>query len=134
VLFDLPEVIAPAKARADGRVTYVGGDFFKDAVPSCDAYLMMTVLHDWSDEEAKAILANMRRTAPAGAKLLLVEGVVGQGGAGDFATDLDIEMLVMTTGRERTEAEWRRLLADAGWPIARILPAGWCSVIEGEKA
>ena len=130
VLFELPEVTARAEAQPHPRVRYVGGDFFKDEIPPCDAYLMMTVLHDWSDEESIRILGNLKRTAPPGAKLLLVEGVVGQGGLADFATDVDIEMLVMTTGRERTEAEWRHMLGEAGFTLTGIHPAGWCSVIE----
>ncbi len=132
VLFDLPGVIAQAKDRADPRVDYVGGTFFTDPIPPCDAYLMMTVLHDWSDEEAAAILRNLKAGAPAGAKLLLIEGVV-RGARGDFVTDLDVEMLVMTTGRERTEGEWRQVLAAGGFKLTRIIPtAGICAVIEAE--
>ena len=134
VLFELPEVAAQAEAKPNPRVRYVGGDFFKDEIPACDAYLMMTVLHDWSDEESIRILGNLKRTAPAGAKLLLVEGVVGQGGLSDFATDVDIEMLVMTTGRERTEPEWRQMLSAAGFRLTGVFPAGWCSVIEAVVA
>jgi hypothetical protein len=134
VLFDLPGVIAQASTRADPRVSYAGGDFFKDPIPACDAYLMMTVLHDWSDEEAAAILRNLKAGAPAGAKLLLVEGVV-RGALGDFVTDLDVEMLVMTTGRERTEPEWRQVLSAGGFAMTRIVPtAGICAVIEAEPA
>jgi len=130
VLFDLPDVVDQARESADPRVTYVGGDFFKDPIPPCDAYLMMTVLHDWSDAECAAILQNLKAGAPAGAKLLLVEGVVGTA-LGDFVTDLDIEMLVMTTGRERTEPEWREVLGQGGFKLTRIVPtAGFCSVIE----
>ncbi len=134
VLFELPEVAARAEATPNPRVRYVGGDFFQDEIPACDAYLMMTVLHDWSDEESIRILGNLKQTAPKHAKLLLVEGVVGQGGLADFATDVDIEMLVMTTGRERTEPEWRQLLTDAGFQLTGVFPAGWCSVIEATIA
>ncbi len=68
VLFDLPEIIAEARTKAHPRVDYVGGDFFKDAIPPCDAYLLMMVLHDWSDAEGIAILRNIKRTAPPGAE------------------------------------------------------------------
>jgi hypothetical protein len=135
VLFDLPAVVERAAERPHPRIRYVGGDFFKDPIPPCDAYMMMTVLHDWSDAEAAAILAQIKRTAPAGAKVLLLECVVGMTQGFDFGKDLDIEMLVMTTGRERTAAEWETLLADGGWRLTRILPTtGVTAVIEAEAA
>ena len=133
VLFDLPQVIERARQRADARVTYVGGDFFKERIPPCDVYLMMTVLHDWSDDEAVAILANLKSNAPRTAKLLLVEGIVRAQTRNDFVKDLDIEMLVMTTGRERTEGEWDALLNRAGFRLTRVIPVGsWSSIVEAE--
>jgi hypothetical protein len=135
VLFDLPQVIAHARERNMQRVGYVGGDFFKDPVPPCDAYMMMTVLHDWSDAESIAILKNLKAGAPRGAKLLLIEGIVQPTAREDFALDLDIEMLVMTTGHERTRAEWESMLSRAGFRLTRTIPAGaWCSIIEAELA
>lgn len=133
VLFDLPQVIEQARRRAHPAVTYVGGDFFKDQIPSCDAYLMMTVLHDWSDDEAVSILGNLKSNAPRTAKLLIVEGIVRAETRNDFLKDLDIEMLVMTTGHERTEGEWNAVLRRAGFRIVRVIPAGpWSSIIEAE--
>jgi len=135
VLFDLPAVVERAAERPNPRIRYVGGDFFKDAIPACDAYMMMTVLHDWSDAEAAAILAQVKRGAPAGAKVLLLECVVGQTEGFDFGKDLDIEMLVMTTGRERTAEEWTQVLAAGGWRLTRIVPArGMSAVVEAEAA
>ncbi|HEX3838180.1 MAG TPA: methyltransferase [Steroidobacteraceae bacterium] len=135
MLFDLPEVIEEARQRADERVTYVGGDFFKTRIPACDAYLMMTVLHDWSDAEAVTILTNLKSNSPRAAKLLLVEGIVRAETQNDFVKDLDIEMLVMTTGRERTQAEWNGVLQSAGFRLARVIPAGaWSSILEAEIA
>ncbi|HEY6456997.1 MAG TPA: methyltransferase [Steroidobacteraceae bacterium] len=135
VLFDLPEVIEQARQRADPRITYVGGDFFKERIPPCDAYLMMTVLHDWSDAEAMAILANLKSNCPRFAKLLLVEGIVRAETQNDFVKDLDIEMLVMTTGHERTHSEWNGVLQGAGFRLARVIPAGpWSSILEAEIA
>ena len=135
VLFDLPEVAARAAEQPHPRVRYVGGSFFDDPIPPCDAYLMMTVLHDWSDAESVQILAAIRRTAPAGAKVLLVEAVIGLQDGFDFGKDLDIEMLVMTTGRERTADDWTRVLAEGGWRLTRIVPArGMSAVIEAELA
>jgi O-methyltransferase domain len=135
VLFDLPQVIELARQRAEPRVRYVGGDFFKDPIPPCDAYLMMTVLHDWSDDEAVAILSNLRSNCPRSAKLLLVEGIVRAETQNDFLKDLDIEMLVMTSGQERTETEWESMLTRAGFKLARVLPAGpWSSILEAQIA
>jgi hypothetical protein len=133
VLFDLPQVIEHARKRAAARVTYVGGDFFANPMPPCDAYMMMTVLHDWSDEEAVTILKNLKSGAPHTAKLLIIEGVVRPDARNDFLLDLDIEMLVMTTGRERTQTEWSSVLARAGWRLTRVIPAGaWSSIVEAE--
>jgi hypothetical protein len=135
VLFDLPHAIARAREIDMPRVSYVGGDFFKDPIPPCDAYMMMTVLHDWSDTESIAILKNVQEGAPRGAKLLLIEGVVDPTARDSFILDLDIEMLVMTSGRERTRTEWESMLARAGFQMARVIPTkGMSCIIEAELA
>ena len=135
VLFDLPGVMEQARKRADPRVTYVGGDFFANPIPPCDAYMMMTVLHDWSDDESVAILKNLKAAAPRTAKVLLIEGVVQPDDHDNFLLDLDIEMLVMTTGRERTKAQWDSVLSRAGFRLTRVLPAGrWSSIVEAQIA
>ncbi|HEU5104003.1 MAG TPA: methyltransferase [Roseiflexaceae bacterium] len=76
VLFDLPHVIADAADVASERLTLQPGDFFKDALPRCDAYLLMEIIHDWGDEEALAILKAVRQAAPANARLLVIEQMV----------------------------------------------------------
>ena len=135
VLFDLPAVVARAAEAPHPRIRYVGGDFFSDPIPVCDAYLLMTVLHDWSDAEVAQILAQIKRAAPAGAKLLLIEAVIGLNDGFDFGKDLDIEMLAMTTGRERTAEEWKTVLAAGGWRLARVIPTrAMSAVIEAEPA
>lgn len=123
VLFDRPEVIEQARKLPAPGITYVAGDFFQDPIPSCDLYLLKRVLHDWSDAEAVKILRNIKAGAPQGARVLLLEGVLNEESPGPLA-DVDIEMLVMTGGRERTQEEWERLLADAGARLQRVLPAG----------
>jgi hypothetical protein len=131
VLFDLPQVIAQARQAANPRIDYIGGDFFKNPIPPCDAYLLMTVLHDWSDEESIAILRNIQARAPRNAKLLILEGVVQPDARDHFLLDLDIEMLVMTTGRERTQQEWDAVIRGAALRLTRVIPAGpWASIIE----
>lgn len=131
VLFDLPQVIEQARRGANPRIDYVGGDFFKDPIPPCDAYMLMTVLHDWSDQESVSILKNIAAAAPRNAKLLILEGVVQPDARDNFLLDLDIEMLVMTSGRERTRKEWNAVIAGAGLRPPRVIPAGpWSSIIE----
>jgi O-methyltransferase domain/Dimerisation domain len=135
VLFELPAVIEHARQRAAARVSYVGGDFFEDPIPPCDAYMLMTVLHDWSDAEAVSILKNLKSGAPPGAKVLIIEAVVAPAARDEFVLDLDIEMLVMTTGHERTRAEWESVVSQADLKMLRIIPAGgWSSIIEAQVA
>jgi predicted O-methyltransferase YrrM len=135
VNYDLPSVAARAretlaKAGLADRCETVGGDFF-DAVPEGgDAYLLKMILHDWDDARAVAILKNVRRAIrPAGA-LFVVEAVVGEANAGPDAKLLDVNMLVMTGGRERTKAEYAALCAAAGFALERIAQAGPTNVIE----
>ena len=135
VLFDLPEVIAQAKSTPNPRINYVAGDFFKDQIPACDVYVMMTVIHDWSDKDSIAILKNIRANAPAGARVVLAEAIIDEGARGSFPIDLDIEMLVFASGRERTESQWRSLLEQAGFKMVQAVPlAGITGLIEAVVA
>jgi hypothetical protein len=135
VLFDLPQVIERARHDTNARITYVGGDFFKNPIPPCDAYMLMTVLHDWSDDESITILKNIKAGAPPAAKVLIMEGVVQPDARDNFLLDLDIEMLAMTTGRERTEKEWNAVISGAGMHLTRVIPAGpWSSIVEVDLA
>ena len=135
VLFDLPEVIAQAKSTPHPRVNYVAGDFFKDAIPPCDLYVMMTVIHDWSDTDSIAILKNIRANAPVGARVVLAEAIIDESARGSFPIDLDIEMLVFASGRERTEGQWRGLLMEAGFVLVQAVPlAGITGLVEAVVA
>jgi multifunctional cyclase/dehydratase/O-methyltransferase len=97
---------------------FVEGSFF-DSVPPGDAYLLSTILHDWDDEGAAAILRTIHRGAPPGARLVLLEAVIEPGNEADGAKWLDLLMLTLFAGRERDEAQWRALLESAGWePVA----------------
>ncbi len=126
ILFDQPHVIERGALDADvaGRIARVGGDFFDAVPPGADAYLFKTVLHDWSDAEAESILRCVRTAIGDNrdARLLLLEPVVADGNDWDVAKLMDIEMLVNVGGRERTGAEWRRLLARAGFELAGVSP------------
>jgi O-methyltransferase domain len=114
VLFDLPHVVAEAAGIASERLTILGGDFFKDALPSCDVYLIMEVIHDWGDEESIEILKAIRRAAPSHAKVLLIEQIVPEDPGPHWSKTLDIHMLALLGGKQRTLQEYEALLAQAG--------------------
>jgi orsellinic acid C2-O-methyltransferase len=141
MVFDQPHVAERARKQiAESglaeRCRADGGDFF-EAVPSgADAYLLKHVIHDWNDERALAILQACRRAMGTKGKLLLVEGVyplrIDQSAGSRGAAANDVNMLVNTGGRQRSEAEFRSLYERAGFRLTRIVPtAARASVIEG---
>lgn len=121
VLFELPHVIADAAHAVSPRLSLAAGDFFADELPGADAYLLMEVLHDWTDADAAKILRAVRRAAPGGARVLIVEALVSEAPGPEFGKTLDIIMLALTGGRERTESEYRKLLAAAGFELERVV-------------
>ena len=123
VLFDLPHVIEGLTPPAPSeRLTLRGGSFFTDPLPECDAYLLMSVIHDWGDAEATAILTAVRRAAPSHARVVLLEMLLPEAPGPHPAKFLDVEMLVMTNGgRERTRAQYERLFESAGMRLARVI-------------
>lgn len=131
VLFDLPHVIeALASSPSSDRLTLRSGSFFTDPLPACDGYLLMSVIHDWGDAEATAILSAVRRAASAHAKVLLLEMLLPDAPGPHPAKSLDVEMLVMTSGgRERTRADYERLLEAAGMRLSRVVPTRSPTVI-----
>lgn len=131
ILYDLPEVIASLPASTE-RLTPVAGDFFRDALPRADAYILMEVLHDWTDEDCVRILSAVRRAAPPAARLVVIEGIVSQAGNDPRVNTLDVLMLGITGGRERTEAELDRLFAESGFQLTSVVStAGPMKVVEG---
>lgn len=136
VLFDLPNVVESAKQSGEvvavaSRCDFVGGNFFESIPGGGDIYILSTIIHDWDDERSLAILKNCRNAIAPTGKLLLVEMVIQPGNEPFFGKWLDLHMLVMHGGRDRTEAEYRRLLDAAGFEIKRIIPTGFLrSVIE----
>ena len=142
VLFDLPYVVANAapvlaEAGVADRCTVVGGDFFASVPAGADAYILKYIIHDWDDERAVTILTRCREAIEPGATLLLIEQVLPArleaGAAAWQAARLDLQMLVLTSGgRERTESGFRRLLADAGFELRRVIPTqSPFSILEG---
>ncbi len=141
VLFDLPHVVAGADAAfaAAGvaeRASVVPGSFFEAVPAGGDAYILSAILHDWDDERATAILATCRRAMAGRGALLLFERVLPDGADRPWLPYFgDVNMLQGLGGRERTEAEWRALLASAGFTLTQIVPtASGFGVIEARPA
>lgn len=122
VLFDLPHVIEDAASIGTDRLTLRAGDFFKDSIPPCDAYILMEVIHDWGDEESGTILAAIRRAARPNATLLLIEQMVPNTPGPHWSKMLDIHMLTLLGGRQRTREEYEALLNRAGFNLVREIP------------
>ena len=118
IVFDLPETVRDEQAFGD-RMSFVEGDFFQ-RVPPGDVYVLSTILHDWDDERAAAILQTIRASAPSGARLILLESVIQPGNDPNGSKWLDLLMLALFGGRERDEAQWRGLLESAGLTVVRL--------------
>jgi hypothetical protein len=116
VVLDLPETVRD-EASFGERLSFVEGSFF-ESVPPGDAHVLSTIIHDWDDDSAKRILATVR--ASAGERLVLLESVIEPGNEPQGAKWLDLLMLVIARGRERTEEEWHELLTSAGWGPTRF--------------
>ena len=129
ILFDMPNVIEEAtchicELQMDHRCQTIKGDFFEGIPAGADAYYMQHIIHDWADDRALTILTNCRRALEGrkGGRLIIVDAVVPESPEPHFSKMLDLEMLLMPGGRERTEREWRELLGAAGFEITRIVP------------
>lgn len=127
VLFDLPHVAAGAaatfsRAGIAGRVRVESGDFFKELPSGADAIMMKHILHDWDDDSATRILQVCHRALGKRGKVLIVDPVVPRGNTPHYGKLLDLEMLVLTPrGRERTKAEFIKLLEGAGFRLSRVI-------------
>jgi hypothetical protein len=140
ILYDLPGVTARATAslQAAGlaeRCQVIGGNFFESVPAGADAYLMRHIIHDWDDEKATKILRNVHWAIGKEGRLLIVEGVIPFGNESCFGKLLDLTMLTIPGGKERTEEEYRQLFTAGGFTLTRIVPTkAEVSVIEGMKA
>jgi O-methyltransferase domain len=127
ILFDMPEVVAGAQPLLDragvaDRCRMVGGDFFAAVPPGADLYLLKFILHDWSDSQCVGILRNCRQAMAEGGRVLIVEHMISEGAGPDIARFMDINMMVFTSGRERTRAEFVDLLDAAGLQLRKAVP------------
>ncbi|HLW71677.1 MAG TPA: methyltransferase [Candidatus Binataceae bacterium] len=140
ILADQSAVIADASALRSGplatRCQIVDTDFFTSVPAGADAYIMKWILHDWNDDDASKILKNCRRAIRPDGKLLIVDSVLKPSNEPDPGKVMDLIMLAMAPGgRERTEAEFARLLAQAGFSLTRVIPtSGALSIVESQPA
>ena len=129
VLYDQPQVVAGAEksgfVSAPGvreRCEVVGGSFFDSVPPGADGYLLKYILHDWDDGQCLRILGHIRAAMAPEGRVLVVEHVVAPGNSPDWGKLLDINMMVLTGGKERTRAEFHDLFARAGLRLRRVAP------------
>ena len=124
---DLPEAVVSAereiaKANLSDRCKAISYDFHKEAPPICDAYFMVNVLHDWNDEISTRILNNIAGAMNTKSRLWIIEYIIEPGPGFSVAKLLDLEVLVMGGGRERTIEEYKDLLLTAGLELSRTIP------------
>ena len=126
-VLDMPRTIETVNQELNGNVrggrcSYIAGDFFDSVPVDADAYLLCGVIHDWDDDRSITILRNCRKAMAKNGRVLLVDMVVPKADSTSFSKLLDLNMLVMTGGRERTKAEFSALLNDADFKLTRIVP------------
>ena len=121
ILFDQPHVVADVTPDNGEKLTVIGGNFFVDSMPKADAYVLMNIIHDWAAEESIKILSGIRKHMPANAKVLLVETVVPTTPGPHLSKELDIAMMVLPGGKERTQQEYAALAAKCGLRLQRAV-------------
>jgi hypothetical protein len=140
VLYDLPAVVAnaPSLLREQGvadRVAIAEGSFFDSVPGDGDAYVLKNIIHDWNDEKAGQILRNVRAAAGPQATVLLIEFVIPEHNRDFPGKWVDLEMMLNLGARERTAAEYRNLLSQAGFRMTRVVQtASPLSVVEARTA
>jgi hypothetical protein len=127
VLFDSNQVKSAAQeyvraAGLDGRCEIVSGDFFASIPAGCETYMLSRIIHDWNDERSAAILTNLRRVMNPSHRLLIIERVVPKADHPSLAIAMDMVMMIVTGGQERTEDEYRELLKGSGFRLLGVTP------------
>ena len=137
ILYDTAPIVEEAmgllekKGVAD-RCETVGGNFFESVPNGGDAYIMKHIIHDWNDDECITILKHCRKGIIDGGKLLVIEMVVPTGNEPSLSKLLDLQMLAVLPGCERTEAEYDTLFNESGFKLTKIVPTtSPYSIIEG---
>jgi O-methyltransferase domain/Dimerisation domain len=120
ILFDEPKVVQQAITHE--RLEPLGGNFFQSVPPGADAYILRWIIHDWSEAQAVALLGKVREAMKPGARLILLEELIPE--TPEFVPGkwIDLLMLTITGGRERTEKEYRELLLAAGFGLEEVVP------------
>ncbi len=120
--------------KLDDRCRFIPSDFFREVPGGDDCYILSHILHDWNDEQCRAILENCRRAMHEESTLLIIEYIIPEGNVFSIAKLLDLEVLVMGGGKERTEAEFRALLHESEFSLERIITTGeGLSILECKK-
>ena len=139
VVYDVPGVIADArvfwkeKPLAD-RCSFVAGNFLESVPVGADAYVLKNIVHDWNDANAQKILSNCSAAMSDNAKLVLLESPLVDDGP-TFSFLLDVHMMVLFGGRERTPAEYGALLTASGLELTQVVPTGGLlTVLEARRA
>lgn len=124
LLYELPEVVASAKNNLgkEPRCSLLSGDFFQHVPADGDVYLLKSILHDWNDRDAARILEKCREAMPAHAKLIIIEPLLTAPNYREAAKMMDVHMMVITGGKERTLQDFKNLLDRAGFSIDSITP------------
>jgi hypothetical protein len=131
VLFELPRVIQGITELASERLELQPGDFFTDPLPVCDAYVLMEVVHIFDDAHAIALLQAIRHAAPPRARLLVIEQMIPDDPGPHWAKTLDIHMLALLGGRQRSQPEYAALLDSAGFAFEReVITSAGVSILE----
>lgn len=137
ILFDRPPVIAQAQAAiaASGlsdRCELVAGNFFEGVPQGADAYFMKQIIKDWSDEQCIKLLSSCRQAMKHGGRVLVAEVVLLPGRETSIQKFIDLQLMILSPGQERTETQYRRLFEAAGFTLARIIPTtSPYSILEG---
>jgi C-methyltransferase len=130
VLFELPDVIAELDI-AHERLTPRAGDFFVDLLPAADLYVLMEIIHDWPDAECLAILSAVRRAAAPGATVLVIETILHDDEPDPRGRMLDVVMLAISGGRERTARQFDELFRSTGFGKGTLIEtAGALRMVE----
>jgi len=131
ILFDQPHVVAEVAPEEGEKLTVVGGNFFTDSMPKADGYLLMNVIHDWPDAESIKILSAIRRAMSKRARVLIIETVVPDAPGPHLSKELDIAMMAVPGGMERTQEQYGSLAAKSALRLERMVETlSPCSVLE----
>ena len=121
ILFDQPHVVSAVTPEKGEKLATVGGNFFADPMPKADAYLLMNIIHDWPDAESAKILSAITRDMPKHARILIIESVVPPTPGPHLSKELDIGMMALPGGMERTLEQYEGLASKCGLRLKRVV-------------